>query len=656
MSAEGFSTHFEEVDNTLEQHSSSITQNATQITTVVTGLTNTGINITDGVIDLHSGTNSWSLKSNGDSMISGWLIKDTRIATDNICLESSNGVMGLYMSVASSANFKNRVSNLEDFIDSNGGIYMQVKAASGSKAASANLAAYDSNGYKVFKLKTEGECNIAGWTFDKNDLFVGNQAYTTDFTPDEFSITLSPKGLFGHQWKFLQNGAGAIAGGNIKWDSNGEVEFGPSVRLHWMNDIAHVDEKVIISQQMAYGKMLYRNPEFANNDLNDVRLYPHNTSCGNMRLATSEIAPNTSGKMLEIVSNQWHSDSDHRLAGFYFANRSRPNAKFVVRIIALIPENWKINNYHNAYGDGGTTKWLTSQEGTGKWEEYLCVVKCGRDGEFNTINHFALSLSENSDYIALLDTGNTNIQLANKNTMDFHTVSAVAWYVAYATVIDLTASDKLTTSIDINGIYTGTLRADQIVSGVIDTKLLNVDDIFANGQIQAKQVLSPFVEITLPNDFGYSGFNVSKAYNSFFAPSESGRYIFLPCDVSQSGRTITIHYSQTDRTSAPIVILCDNINARFLQLYQTQKYSSDDKIRVIQLTAGCTVQLIAIPHRSGYSPDLPENSTNNFVNWYMIGYDAERDIEMVVMRDDIISDELWTDYHNTINGTLLGNA
>jgi hypothetical protein len=44
----------------------------------------------------------------------------------------------------------------------------------------------------------------------------------------------------------------------------------------------------------------------------------------------------------------------------------------------------------------------------------------------------------------------------------------VVWDIAYASVVDLTSSDKLTTAIDINGIYTGTLRADQIVAGTID--------------------------------------------------------------------------------------------------------------------------------------------------------------------------------------------
>ena len=39
----------------------------------------------------------------------------------------------------------------------------------------------------------------------------------------------------------------------------------------------------------------------------------------------------------------------------------------------------------------------------------------------------------------------------------------LVWYVAYATVFDLTSTEKYTTTIDANGIYTGTVKANQII-------------------------------------------------------------------------------------------------------------------------------------------------------------------------------------------------
>lgn len=59
------------------------------------------------------------------------------------------------------------------------------------------------------------------------------------------------------------------------------------------------------------------------------------------------------------------------------------------------------------------------------------------------------------------------------------------WYVAYATVFDATSSDKVTTTIDAHGIYTGTLRADQIIAGTIDATKISADVILSNGEAWA---------------------------------------------------------------------------------------------------------------------------------------------------------------------------
>ena len=61
----------------------------------------------------------------------------------------------------------------------------------------------------------------------------------------------------------------------------------------------------------------------------------------------------------------------------------------------------------------------------------------------------------------------------------------VTWYLAYATVFDVTTSERYTTTIDANGIYTATLNANQITAGTIDAdrigaKSITADKIAAN--------------------------------------------------------------------------------------------------------------------------------------------------------------------------------
>lgn len=228
-------------------------------------------------------------------------------------------------------------------------------------------------------------------------------------------------------------------------------------------------------------------------DYDTFQLYGYDSNIGTTNICTQvtrtddSTAPNSSQKILSIVDNFWYKNGDWRLGGVHFANQTRANGEFIVRIVALIPENWMIENCHNAYG-GGKTTWITSQKGTGKWEDYVCLVKCGASGTFSTINHFALKLDPDGEYV-VESTANTDDNLAisvkYKSGDDGFTFGNVTWKIAFATVYDATSSDKTLTTIDKNGIYTGTLRADQIIAGTIDATKIDADTILSNGSTWA---------------------------------------------------------------------------------------------------------------------------------------------------------------------------
>jgi len=191
-------------------------------------------------------------------------------------------------------------------------------------------------------------------------------------------------------------------------------------------------------------------------------------------LATDSTAPNSTQKVMKIVDYNWYGESDFRLGGFYFANQSRANAKFVVKMVAKIPTGWYLDNAHNAYGTGSKTTWVTSKFGTGAYTEYICIVQCGSSGTFSTVNHFSLR-RQSDDTSTSSDTAITYTDYNGTKC----SLSSLTWYVAYVTVYDASSSDKLTTAIDVNGIYTGTLRADQIIAGTIDADNITVDTVDA---------------------------------------------------------------------------------------------------------------------------------------------------------------------------------
>lgn len=533
--------------------------------------------------------------------IVGWNLNERRLSNGNVAIVADTENAGIFMSVADGTDFNTMASSsLTDYVDANGGIYMKIKTDG------VSFAAYDKNGKKIFKLRSNGVSSIAEWNIENDALFVGDKKLTAgSFTDATGSMTFGSTGIRGYKWRLEADGSGAVAGGNIQWDKNGEVQFSDSVSLNWTNGIDEANTAASIAQKIAFGQMVARDPEFTLGKWNGTHLYPWKydshveiaASTGNLlnvikqyglyaygngalvrtiniigsdgtvsssyspgvvlesgqktlvmpakdsitatdtiqivfecngdllgvvtdmtvkdnvtsftstkdlygneaavtndqipakrQLVSDTAAPNSAQKVMEISCNRWHEYGDWRTCGFYIANQSRANGEFIVKIVAKIPKGWMIENAHNQYGDNGKTTWITSTLGTGSYEEYICVVKCGSTGTFSTINHFALKHND-TDQQKINTGGNSESDLSiwidDATQQQTVQIKEVTWNVAYATVYDATSSDKVTTTIDSHGIYTGTLRADQIVAGTIKSSLINADELLSNGNAWA---------------------------------------------------------------------------------------------------------------------------------------------------------------------------
>lgn len=180
---------------------------------------------------------------------------------------------------------------------------------------------------------------------------------------------------------------------------------------------SNIDKTTELAKAMSLGKMLYTDPIFKNGS-NSVRAY--NNSGGSdltiSRITKPSDLPTTSTHCIEIkvvgtTTSPWRG-------GFYFGNLSRSNAIFITRFIAKIPTGYTVNFATNAIGSGYSGKWLTSNIGTGKWEEYIYKIQCGSTGTFSTTNYFYLR-------------GGSTPSSTNP----------LIWYLAYATVFDITDMD-----------------------------------------------------------------------------------------------------------------------------------------------------------------------------------------------------------------------
>lgn len=76
--------------------------------------------------------------------------------------------------------------------------------------------------------------SIGGWNIDNDSIFRGIKNNTAGtYTSASGSLTLGSNGLRGYKWRLETTGAGTLAGGNISWDTSGNVIFGSAVTLLW---------------------------------------------------------------------------------------------------------------------------------------------------------------------------------------------------------------------------------------------------------------------------------------------------------------------------------------------------------------------------------------------------------------------------------------
>lgn len=178
-----------------------------------------------------------------------------------------------------------------------------------------------------------------------------------------------------------------------------------------------------ISRYLSLGRML---PEYSDvcfsKGLNGLSRY-NNAGTEGVRIHRSSIAgvPNNTGYSCTINTTLSRGDTSPGAGGFYFNNQARYGAMFLYKLVAAIPKGRILEFATNAIGDGSTREWLTSHVGTGKWEEYYYLVKCGTSGELGGSGFFFIADKANVEwhlaYATVYDVFGDNSQI-NKTTYE----------------------------------------------------------------------------------------------------------------------------------------------------------------------------------------------------------------------------------------------
>lgn len=174
--------------------------------------------------------------------------------------------------------------------------------------------------------------------------------------------------------------------------------------------------KNLLSQLSTSAKCLHEDATFLNGT-NSVVAYVNNKQTISV-VRIEATTPTQSGYALEIISTGGQSGSYR--GGVYQMWISYSNAVFVQKMIAKIPVGYTVKDAANNQGTNSTGTWLTSQSGTGEWEEYVFVRKCGASGVFSSGSHLHLMGGDST---------------------------GVTWQIAYLTSFDATRIDYSSTSL-----------------------------------------------------------------------------------------------------------------------------------------------------------------------------------------------------------------
>ena len=251
------------------------------------------------------------------------------------------------------------------------------------------------------------------------------------------------------------------ADANLEWRPYGESYTPTGVFVETMDSVS-INKGTVIAQELVEtdgmqartvikplsGRVL--DPYF------DTRMHPYyvyNLN-GNGAVTYEYVDAMTQGSplapehkyVLKITTN---GEASPNAGGIYpLSCFSKASRVYIRRMVAKIPVGYTLFNNQNAMGDSRVDTWLTSQDGTGKWEEYTLEQHSGATGDFSSFGHMYLDGPDNQH---------------------------VTWYVAYYDVVDITDNPSL------RG-YTVLPNVHAIGKGTLFMREMNEVDLFPAGR------------------------------------------------------------------------------------------------------------------------------------------------------------------------------
>ena len=209
----------------------------------------------------------------------------------------------------------------------------------------------------------------------------GNKSYTANWSINSYTLTVNPNG---GSWN------GSSSSQNIPQNYNTTKSIPVPTRtgytfLRWD-----------LKGSGTLNNRITSDPYFSNG-MGGVSTY-NNNGDGKVALTRqSKSSDNTFGGNYEIKIDVKGANNPG-YGGFYHGITSKANTKYIHSFIAKLPKGTTLAIAHNPVGDDYSKRWLTSNEGTGKWELYAYEMNTGSKGTFSTFGHIYVSSSSTSAF------------------------------------------------------------------------------------------------------------------------------------------------------------------------------------------------------------------------------------------------------------------
>ena len=199
--------------------------------------------------------------------------------------------------------------------------------------------------------------------------------------------------------------------------------------------------------------------------------------------------------------------------GFVQSVDSRANAVFVQRFIAKLPVGYEFVKAINLMGTGSIDEFISSTKGTGNYEEYVRVTKCGSKGTFN-----------NGGYVYVRAINSSSATPTDNNPVVFYIASCTTYDITESSDYNAWGMDEIP-DIDVTLINGGMIKTKSISTSQLNThEILAQNGTFMNAinaqEINADRITSGKITSKRIDAYGLSILDKDRNIETFSIASD----------------------------------------------------------------------------------------------------------------------------------------